>query len=174
LPETRLSRRTLLAGVAGLGATPLIGSCSAPDRGQGRLSPPEPDAPIRDQVVASIAMLISTYQATAERHPTLTERLAPLAAEHHAHLAALGAPAATATPATPAATATAAPSLVPVAPVVSADPRRAVRALVTAESRAAADRVGVAVAATSPDLARLLAAIGACEATHAALLREGR
>jgi len=138
--------------------------------------PPDPDTVLRDRIVADKRALLASYDATARRHPGLGKRLAPLRADHAAHMAALGAPEPTSTgPATPGpATPTgSAPGAGATAPAVPAAPRAAVRALVAAEAAAAALRVRDCVAANSPDLARLLAAIGGCEAAHAALLRGG-
>ena len=166
MPQLPMSRRTLLAAGLGLGATPLVASCTREGAEEPPAQPPapDPDPPVRERAAASVQALIFAYDATASRHPDLAKELASLREEHAAHLAALGAPS-TASPSTPAPTTT--PAAVP------RDPRRARAALVAAETRAAADRVRAAVAAASPDLARLLAAMGACEAAHATLLREG-
>jgi len=153
-----------------LGVLPAVNSCTAARRQQDARPAPDPDALLRDRVVASVQALLSSYQATVERYPRLARRIAPLAAEHEAHLTALGAPAPSGSPG-PASPSVARSTATP-APAVPPEPGRALRALAGAESRAAADRVRDVVAAAGVDLARLLAAIGACEAAHAALLRE--
>jgi hypothetical protein len=167
VPPTLPRRRLLgvIAGWIGLCTTPLATSCTTGDAQEPAQPKADPDGAVRDRVAASVQALIVAYDATAGRHPALASELAPLRAEHAAHLEALDR----------AATPSGAPAGSPTTrPKVAADSRTARSALVRAEERAAASRVREAVAAASPDLARLLAAIGASEAAHAALLREVR
>jgi hypothetical protein len=145
-----------------------VGGCSADGRPLG-LGPPriEPDTALRAAVVEAKRKLLEAYDATARRHPGLRKLLAPLHADHAAHLDVLGAHApGPTTAATPAPSASSAPT-------VPVSARAALRALAGLESAAAAQRVRDSVAADSPELARLLAAIGGCEAVHATLLNNG-
>lgn len=133
---------------------------------------PDPDLVLRrraarqvDQLIASYAAVVTAFpQADAQQLDTLRS----LAAEHEAHAAALtgpapsGSPTASGTPAAPAVPAV--PSTVPAA----------LRWLAGLERGAARRRTRQSLRA-GPDLARLLAAVGASEATHAAVLaREAR
>jgi hypothetical protein len=126
----------------------------------------EPDTTLRADVVRAKRALVAAYDATAQAHPALRDRLVPLRADHTAHLDVLGAlPPATTSPLTPSGS--------PTVPAVAASPQAALRALARAESAAAAQRLRDCVAAESAELARLLAAIGGSEAVHAARLSDG-
>jgi hypothetical protein len=166
-----IERRQLLRGIAGVAAALSGGwvmtGCSGDAVPPAPTPPaaPDPDDAIVVAAAASVRRLLDAYDATVTAHPELAERLEPLAAEHRIHLAALGA-------AEPPAPATATAGTASPSPLIPADPTAAVAALVTAEEAAAADRVA-ATEAASPRLARLLASIGASEATHAALLGAG-
>lgn len=155
------TRRAALAGMLGAAAAPLAAGCRPFG---GRDQEPTPDEVIRDRVLAGKRTLLEQYTATLERHPGLRTRLGPLRAEHEAHVTALnGSP----TP-TPTATSTAAGAS-PAPPSVPATAGAALAKLATAE-RAAADARVADLAGASPRLARVLAAMGGCEAAHAALL----
>ncbi len=181
MPYAGPSRRAVLAGASAV----LLAGCTG--RGSPEPPRPDPDDAVREQVSADVQRLVALYAATSTRHPSLRRRLDPLAAEHTAHLAALagGRPRATPAPVTSspssagtssagtssassAATASSRPSASP--PAVPPSPGQARSLLVRAERDGAAQRV-IQSAAASPTLARLVAAIGASEAAHAALLR---
>jgi hypothetical protein len=164
MKDAGLSRRWVLTAGGLLAA-------SACTRG-GRPTPAprlDPDVAIRRAAAADVSALLALYAVNSQAHPGLASRLAPLAAETTAHLAAVRPPAATstATPATPTATGSASVSSPPPAPTVT----EALTTLAAAERQAAARRAAQLTAA-SPALARLLAAVGASEATHAMLLSE--
>jgi hypothetical protein len=127
---------------------------------------PDPDVAIRARAAGGVRGLVALYAAVSLAHPGLRSELAPLAAETTAHLAALEPP--TARP-----TASASPSATASHPVaVPATAARARAALMRAERHEADLRV-TQLASASAALARLLAAIGASEATHSTLLRAG-
>lgn len=156
------SRRAVLVG-AGLLA---VAACS---RGADPQPPrPDPDAPIRARAAGGVRGLVALYAAVSLAHPGLRSELAPLAAETTAHLAALEPP-----KSRPTATTSASPSATVSQPVaVPATAAGARAALIRAERHEADLRV-TQLASASSALARLLAAIGASEATHATLLRAG-
>ncbi|RJK96498.1 hypothetical protein [Vallicoccus soli] len=151
-------------------------------------APPTADEALAVPVATSKRALLAAYDATAERHPGLAGRLRALRAEGAAHLTGLAAlvPAAgedpSASPGPPASTAptaapTTAPTTAPTAaptegvPPVPRDPAAAVAALARREAALAASRLdALEGAGASPELARLVAAVGASEAVHAALL----
>jgi hypothetical protein len=158
------SRRAVLVG-AGLLAVAACSSGTEPEPPR-----PDPDLPIRALAADGVRRLVALYDAVSRAHPQLRAELAPLAAETAAHLSALEPPAtrpsaSTGSSTTPSATAS------PDVTVPAAAPA-ARTALVRAERREAGLRV-TQLAAASSALARLLAAIGASEATHATLLRAG-
>jgi hypothetical protein len=102
--------------------------------------------------------LIAQYDAVIAQYPAVSARLTAMRADHAAHLAAVGGsiPEATATP-------SGAPQL---------DMGQAVAGLAGAERSAASARIGDCRGAHDLGLARTIAAIGGCEAAHAALLAE--
>jgi hypothetical protein len=170
----RPSRRSVLAS----GGLLLLAACT----GSSPVRAPQltADQRLARRVAAEIIVLSAAYAATIAAHPRTRRELAPLAAEHEAHLTALAAlqPAPTATPSTSssgstspsaAASPTAAASPSASSPPVAPSPAAARTALATAEEAAAARRRHQAGDA-GPDLARLLASIAACEAVHAALV----
>lgn len=168
-------RRAVLAG----GGLLALAACTP--GGRPALRPPEdPDRRLRSEVAAGVQTLVDRYAATVSRHPSLQRPLGPLAAEHTAHLSALlgdqatasAAPSASAT-STPSGTGSGAPTAsgtAPSVPPVPPTPAAARGALATAERLAAELRVTQAGRAEAPELVRLVASIGACEAVHAALL----
>lgn len=165
MPEESLSRRAfLLAGVSAAAACTRSPSSppalSPAPRGGSTPGSADADAGVRARAVDAERALLARYEATLHRHPTLRSRLAPFAAEHRAHLRALE----------PAG----GPGAGPVAGGQASRRRRsALQALARAERAAAGARVEDAVDATAPGLAELLAAVGGCEASHAALLGAG-
>lgn len=190
LDPVRLPRRGLVRGVLWTGGliagTALVTACDGPDPGSSQ-SPtptpkPDPDLPVVTAAVARTQALIDRYTATAARHAGL--KLDAYAARHRAHLKALSdgsagpklpssssslSPSSSPSPsptgsATPTATATGA--------AVPATPAAAVKELIALENRAAGERSKALVRARNPELARLLASIGACETVHALMLAE--
>ena len=165
-------RRTVLAGVALLaaGGAAALAGCSA-----GEPSPaprPDPDVALRLRVAVEVRQLLAAYAAVIAVHPTTGPRLRPLAAETRAHDRALtGPPGAIATPTTPgSASATTGSAPLPSASPVPVTAAAAVAWLAGLE-RDAAVRRRTELLRAGPDLARLLASVGASEATHAALLQ---
>ncbi|CAN5650267.1 hypothetical protein BH24ACT13_BH24ACT13_11600 [soil metagenome] len=126
-------------------ATPPVGQQPAPD----------PDAALRRRMVQEERSLLARYAATADRHPKTAALLAPLAVHHEAHLAAV-----IDVPGAPPDRRVRVPGRAPAA----------LRSLAAIEAAAASSRATAADKA-QPELARLLASIGACEASHAVLLR---
>ena len=156
------SRRAVLVG-AGLLAVAACSTGTEPEPPK-----PDPDLPIRSLAAAGVRGLVALYDAVSRAHPDLRAELAPLAAETAAHLSALEPPATGPTPsASPSPSATPSPSI-----TVPATAAAVLTALVRAERHEASLRVTQLVSASAA-LARLLAAIGASEATHATLLRAG-
>lgn len=82
----RLSRRAVLLGTFVIVADLLLARDSLP---RSRVAAVDPAEAIRDRAVAASRHLVALYAATVARHPQLRARLAPLAAEHQAHLEAL-------------------------------------------------------------------------------------
>ena len=130
---------------------------------EGPPTPPDPDLRLRRRVAAQVAELGAAYAAATSAHPTLAAALQPLAAEHRAHVAALAGPPQTRSPnGSPSASASSSPQ-VPETPDATLD-------WLTGLERQAARRRRTQSLRAGPALARLLASVGACEATHAALL----
>lgn len=187
-----LTRRRLLVAVSGaaLGATML--GCSADGAPDPSPPPtptptqtPDPDARRRAATVQSAVRLTAVYEATIAAHPGLESLLAPLLADHRAHTAAVApAPTPAATePGTQRPNEPGSPSLAPTTsrtarsatpgattPSVPGDPTAARIELGDLESRASDAARGDAVTSVDPELARLLAAVAASRAVHAALL----
>jgi len=159
-----LSRRAVLAtgSVLTLSAC-LPGADDEPTR-------PDPDLVLRRRAARQVGELVATYAAVVTAFPQADAQqlgtLHSLAAEHEAHVLALAGPAPTAS--------TASPSGSTAAPVVPRSMVESLRWLAGLERTAARRRTNQSLRA-GPDLARLLAAVGASEATHAAvLMREAR
>lgn len=164
--ETMLSRRQLLA--ASPTTLPLFLTLSA-CKGPAVLSAP-PQVSQQTQVllhaVAAEQNLIWIYAKVMSAYSGLAAALAPLRAEHEAHLAQLRArvieppgkqPTANAT-----ATATARPAVAAPQAAALAQLRAAERAAVTAQMNR--------LAAAPASLAQLYASIAACESTHVSVL----
>jgi hypothetical protein len=158
------SRRAVLVGV-GLLAVAACSTGTEPEPPK-----PDPDLPIRALAADGVRGLVALYAAVSRAHPNLRAELAPLAAETATHLSALEPPATGATASPGASTSPGVTASPPLAVPTSAAAART--ALVRAERHEARLRVTQLVSASAA-LARLLAAIGASEATHAALLRAG-
>jgi rubrerythrin len=117
---------------------------------------PHPDAAALAQALGAEEELLARYDAAlaVARTPAARTRLAAIRADHRAHQQALLAVGATRPP----------------GPTPTETPVSGAEALVAAESLAARERSGSAIAAPS-HLAPLLASIAASEATHVVLLR---
>jgi len=127
---------------------------------------------LRARIAEEVEALEAEYSAVMERFPESRESLADLAAEHGDHAQALRGPAA-ARSRSPSRSPSPSPSPFPSASSAAraASLPEARRALAGVEVRASRRRGRQAVQA-GPVLARLLASIAACEAGHAALLRQ--
>ncbi len=201
LVSRRTALRLLIVGALGLltacrptrspAATATSGSTTAP----AATGPPTPSvhgspaAPTKAELAVKRAAaaeqaLLLAYDTAVGQHPELADRLAPVRADHAAHLVALtpGAP-------TASASASASPSVSPGlaeptspgssgpppvgsstnASSAASDQLVVLAGLVSLERQAAAARLDD-LAATSGSLAMVLASIGGCEAAHAALL----
>ena len=134
--------------LAALALTPALAACT--DSAPPVPTPPvDPDVALREAAVVRERALLAAYDALLAASPEAAARLAPLRAEHEAHLAALGGtavPAGTAPPATPVAAGT-------------------VADLVRLERETATAHAAATVPA-SPGLAALLAQLAASEASH--------
>jgi hypothetical protein len=156
-----------LAGVVALGLFTGCRSGHSDDSGPpGPGKAPDPDLALLAAVIAEKSDLLGAYEAATTRFPPLNSRLKPLRADHAAHLAALtgfrpGIP-------TAAPSGSASPSAGP-----QGGQSSTVEDLAAAELAAAGRRIGQCRTAADPQLARLLASIGGCEAAHAAVLRSG-
>lgn len=179
MPSILPSRRSLLAGAAGMAGAALLSGCSdggAPDA--------DPEIPLerrmRETAVRESERLLERYDATTAAHPALAGRLAPLRASVAAHTAALAdpwtpgpsrsaAPSASApSPSAASATSTAAPPA-PSAEPVPPKPADALGALADAE-RSLAEARTISLADAPGELARMLASVAACGHVHAYLL----
>lgn len=163
--EVHPSRRALLASA---GALALAGCLPTGERRPPR---PDPDLQLRARVAADIGGLVLAYAAAADAFPALAGRLAPLAAEHDAHVRALRGP--DRTPSAAGSPGTAPSGSSAPASRVPADRAGTLRWLTGLERQAARRRQRQALRA-GPDLARLLASVGACESVHAMLLEQDR
>lgn len=117
-----------------------------------------PDDDVRDAVAQSERALLASYDEALAAHPDLADDLAPLRAQHEAHLAGIGRTQAPASPAS--ATAAALPR--------TSD--AVLAALASAERRAQRQRSRACEAARDAALVRTLALVAASEAQHAEVL----
>jgi hypothetical protein len=156
------------------GATAPPVSPSASSTSSGRVAPPQA---LADRAAEDERALIAAYDDAIDTAPELEPVLAPLRADHAAHLVGLapGAPTAPAgSPAGTSATPTPTPSAAGSTANVPSSPAQSQRAqtlstLAARERAAAAARIDDLMSADG-SLARLLASIGGCEASHASLL----
>jgi len=130
----------------------------------------DPDRLVAERVAAGEREMLAMYAGTLAAHPQLRPLLEPVAAEHARHLTAVEAALETASKSASATAPPSTPSRAPTGTGRDMSPAAAVRQLSRAESAAATDRLADVLAADDGGLARLLASIGAAEATHAALL----
>ena len=181
----RLLGAALLATVAGCRPSKKSAGASTSPSGAG-LTPGRASAttvPPSKALAARVAdderKLLAAYDAAIAHQPELTATLAPLRADHAAHLVALtpGAPTTVSSPQPTSATPT--PSVAnPSAETSAANPgspaqslrAETLAALAAREHAAAAARVDDLMSTADGSLARLLASIGGCEAAHANLL----
>ncbi|MGY0058002.1 hypothetical protein ACWY4P_15830 [Streptomyces sp. LZ34] len=179
-------RRNLLLAGGATGAAALLAGCSdgsgaRPDAAGARAG----EERLRARGARDSAALLARYDATADAHPRLTDRLRPLREETARHLEAFRTPDRPGTSSgspsgsSPASASAASPSGSPSAsagaarvPDVPKDEKKALAALARAE-RHTADTRTAALRDASPELARLLASIAACGAAHAYLLTSG-
>jgi len=176
LPGRRQVLRTVAVAAAAAATTTVLAGCLP---GDDEPEPPDPELLLRARVADEVRALAGRYAATVERFPGARAELATLGAEHEEHARALlprHAARALAS-ATAGATATESRSTSP-GPAPSPTPAvpstlPAARAeLAEAEGAASRRRLGQLrrMPGGSPELARLLASVAACEAAHAALL----
>ena len=174
LPGRRQVLRTAVVAAAAATTTTLLAGCLPADDDP---EPRDPELLLRARVADEVRALAARYAATVETFPAARTELATLGAEHQEHARALlprhaarALASATAT-ATPTGTASSAPSPSPTPTVPSTLP--AARAELAEAERVASRRRLRQLRGTrgrSPELARLLASVAACEAAHAALL----
>ena len=172
----RPSRRAVIVGAAAASLTACTGDVSPPAADDP--PPPEPDAVLRGRVVSAERTLLALYAATAARHPSLSERLLPLAVRHGRHLAVVETSGPTAPPVPSTSAPTASPGRTDGSPTpesvqtpdVSTDLATAVAVLRAAERAAADDRIADCLDSEDGALAEILAAVAACEAAHEVLL----
>jgi hypothetical protein len=171
--------------------SPAATGTSTPSVRGSQAAPTRADLAVKRAAAGEQALLLA-YDAAAGQHPELADRLAPLRADHAAHLVALTPGASTAS-ASPPPSPSVTPGLAePTSPVGSGPPPLGsppasagtsttnagsaasdllvvLAGLASLERQAAAARLDD-LAATSGSLAMVLASIGGCEAAHAALL----
>lgn len=154
----RLTRREGLLALAVLAPAGLLAACSGsaePPSGSASASAPPVD--LAGEVAAEESALIAAYDAVlagaAGLDAATTDLLTLIRDQHAQHRDALGG---------------AAEALAP----SSAPPSATVTGLVAAERDAARSRIRACVAADDAELARLLAFIGASEASHVPALRD--
>jgi hypothetical protein len=175
-PVRRPSRRAVLLGLLGTAGLAVAGCEGEPPN---RVVRPtvDPDQEVTDAAIADIQGLLSAYDANLAAYPALTARLTPLREHHVAHLRALGASPASPS-ASPSTASTASPSIgtssttaSPIPPTTAAASIAAVPGELATRERAASEQRLRQALLASPGLARLLAGIGASEASHATVLR---
>ncbi len=174
-----LSRRTVLA-LAACSALATLAGCrddnskpgAASSSGAAIASASGSEAPAVAAVVSKVSaaerQLIAAYDDAMATHPDLAAALAPIRANHATHLAGL---LGTSTSSKSADAASKAPSGTPPASPASTSPSPpdAVKALAALERAAAGERLRD-MPASAPGLSRLIASIGACEASHGPVL----
>ncbi|HSA51513.1 MAG TPA: hypothetical protein VLH10_15575 [Yinghuangia sp.] len=147
------TRRTVLAG---LGALVAVGAtataCTSDDNAGPSPEQRKADDDIRSRATSAASALLDRYDAVAAAHPALATRLRPYSDEINRHLTALGG----------SRTPPAAPPGEPVPP----DPQAALADLAAREQQGSDGRLDD-VSAASPEVARLLASISACQYVHA-------
>ena len=169
LPGRRQVLRTAAVTAAAATTATVLAGCLP---GDDEPEPPDPELLLRARVAGEVRALAAQYAATVDRFPAARRELATLGAEHEEHARALlprhAARALAAATATGTATGTASPAPAP-SPTVPSTLRAARTELAEAERSASRRRLRQ-LRGRSPELARLLASVAACEAAHAALL----
>lgn len=136
-----------------------------PGRDPAPVAPVDPELRTRARIAAEVQAVARHYDAVMASFPAARAELALLAAEHEAHARALLGPR-TPTPSPSPSSSSAASTPVPDVP----DTLDAARITLVDAERAASRRRARQAGRASPDLARLLASVAACEAAHAVLL----
>ena len=169
LPGRRQVLRTAAVTAAAATTATVLAGCLP---GDDEPEPPDPELLLRARVAGEVRALAAQYAATVDRFPAARRELATLGAEHEEHARALlprhAARALAAATATGTATGTASPAPTP-SPTIPSTLRAARTELAEAERSASRRRLRQ-LRGRSPELARLLASVAACEAAHAALL----
>lgn len=157
-----ITRREGLIALALAGPAALLVSCTSDTAEPEPTSSPTPtpeDA--AGSVAAAEALLVASYDAAIaalpDADPAVIALLTGIRDQHAAHRDALGGT-----------------SAAPDAPPQPAAQAAVIDELLAAERQAARDRIDACEAASDPELARLLAMIGASEASHVPALREVR
>lgn len=154
-----LGRRSVLAAAAM--TFPLL---AAGCKGIGALGTPPtplPDTAVLSEAISAEKLMIARYQSAISGSPGQTALLAPLLAQHRAHLARLASRLLDPRPASAARSPSAAP----------AGPTPVALSTLQAAEEDAANRLVRHLAQVSPSFAQLLTSIAASEASHAMLLR---
>lgn len=172
MPRTlpsRPSRRSLLAGAAGVAGAALLTGCSDDRPADGEAGIPL-ERRMREKAVRDSALLLERYDATAAAHPALAGRLAPLREAVAAHAAALSpAPAGSPSPSPSQSGGTGAAGPAASGEPVPPKPADALTALADAE-RSLSEARTIDLSGAPGELARMLASVAACGAVHAYLL----
>lgn len=170
-----LGRRRVLLGLSaltlGVGVLPGCTSSPGPTPPPSPGGPADPDAALRAEVAAAEEALSRKYTAAAAAQPSLTRALGVGA--RHASYAAAVLPAASQSPTgstAPGTRPTTSPTAAP--PTGSGGAAGVLTGLAGAERAAAKERIAQCVRASDPDLARVLALVGAGCAAAAQLLKE--
>jgi hypothetical protein len=174
-----LTRRRFLAA-AGVGAALVAGAGGGALLGQRRDVQPAPFVPpaAPSQLTAAVSReqsLVAAHTAAITAHPELQARLAPILADHTAHLDVVARELARLTQATTV------PTTIPTAAAPAETTAQAIAALSAAESAAAAAAgasclavlttpAGTAAGSLTVDLAVVLGTICAAETVHVAML----
>jgi hypothetical protein len=166
------TRRRVLTAAALAALTAAGAAGCAPGRPWPWATPPQqaPDATVLQGAIAAEAALISRYHGVLAAVPGLAGTAAPMLSQHQAHLDELRQWLLIPAGARPSPAATTRARRAP----VPAGRTAAIAYLRAAEHDQADLFVGSLATAMTPSLAQLLASTGACEATHAALLRSRR
>jgi hypothetical protein len=174
-PGAPLSRRALLAGLAGVAGATLVG-CTAEGQTsnqKARTHPAQaaasvdPDVTLAAEALASQRQVLDLLEATDQRHHGLSERLAPVIAAHRAHARLLSHAVPKGISASPS------PTVDPRLPNGRGVPRSPARALARAaeaEQQLAMVAKRQAFLAESGAFARLLASMAAAAAQYSVVL----
>lgn len=149
-----ISRREVLIVAGGVTFTGAVAACAGSSEPATSSPAAVPDT-ARSDAAGNEHALLMAYDQTIATYPTLADALTPLRQQHADHLASL----AVETPATASYT-------------VPTTDTAAIDALRNLERAAARSRRASCVATVDPDLARLLTAIAASEASHAPALKQ--